>query len=63
MKKAIVYTAHNGTIIVDDTPQAEIRLENIKYMEECILKERRRVTKHKQGIAKSILRKVACFMV
>lgn len=63
MQKAIVYIAHNGAIIVDERPNAEICLENIKYAEERILKERRRVTKHKQCIAKNILRKVACFMV
>lgn len=63
MQKAIIYKAHNGAIIVDDTPQAEIRLSNIKYTEERILKEHRRVEKRKQSLAKNILRKVACFMV
>lgn len=63
MQKAIVYKAHNGAIIVDDTPQAEIRLSNIKYAEERILKERRKVAKREQKLAKNILRKVACLML
>ena len=63
MQKAIVYAAHNGAIIVDERPNAEICLENIKYTEERILKERRRVAERKQSVAKNILHKVACFMV
>lgn len=63
MQKAIVYTAHNGVIIIDERPNAEICLENIKYTEERVLKERRRIAKQKQRLVRNILRKVACFMV
>lgn len=63
MQKVIIYKAYNGVIIIDDTPEAEIRLSNIKYAEERVLKERRRIAKQKQRLVRNILRKVACFMV
>lgn len=60
MQKAIVYKAHNGAIIVDERPNAEICLENIKYTEERILKEHRREMEHKQKRAKNPLWKMVC---
>ena len=63
MQKVIIYKAYNGVIIIDDTPEAEIRLSNIKYAEERVLKERRRIANQKQRLVRNILRKVACFMV
>lgn len=55
MNKAIYYITTDGVEVIDNTPEAEIRLSSMEYVEE----RRKRERKHKQR--KNPLWKLACF--
>ena len=62
MSKAYIITASNGVEVIDSTPEAEIRIINMEYAEERILKqiEERKQTERKQKLLYRFIHKVAC---
>lgn len=60
MKKAIYYKLSNGIEIIDNTPEAEIRLSSLEYLEERTKRERSREAEQKRKLAKNPLWKLAC---
>ncbi len=47
MSKYYIIIAHNGTEIIDDTPEAENRIASMDYQEERAERERKRSQKRK----------------
>ena len=62
MSKAYIITASNGVEVIDSTPEAEIRIINMEYAEERILKqiEERKQAEHKQKLTYRFFHKIAC---
>ena len=56
MSKAYIITASNGVEVIDDTPEAEIRLANMDYAEERYIEKK---IKKQRKLAKNPLRKLA----
>ena len=56
MSKAYIITASNGVEVIDDTPEAEIRLANMDYVEERYIEKK---IKKQRKLAKNPLRKLA----
>lgn len=48
MQKTIYYRLPSGVEVIDSTPEAENRLVSIKYKEERIRRERKRLRKAKR---------------
>lgn len=49
--QAIIYTAYNGTQIVDTRPEAEIAYENMRYAEELASKRKQKRNKDHKSFA------------
>lgn len=47
IQRAIIYTAYNGTQIVDARPEAEIAYGNMRYAEERAKRNKKRNEEHK----------------
>lgn len=56
MSKVYIITASNGVEVIDDTPEAEIRLANMDYVEERYIEKK---IKKQRKLAKNPLRKLA----
>lgn len=56
MSKAYIITASNGVEVIDSTPEAEIRLANMDYVEERYIEKK---IKKQRKLAKNPLRKLA----
>ena len=56
MSKAYIITASNGVEVIDDTPEAEIRLANMDYIEERYIEKK---IKKQRKLSKNPLRKLA----
>lgn len=59
MQKGYYIIAHNGVEIIDNTPEAEIRLSEMDYIEERIKKEQKMRAKQKYKF-KNLLYKLVC---
>ena len=49
--RAIIYTAYNGTQIIDPRPEAEIAYENMRYAEELYTKRKQKQNKDHKSFA------------
>ena len=60
--KTYIIKASNGVEVIDSTPEAEIRIINMEYAEERILKqiEERKQTERKQKLLYRFIHKIAC---
>ena len=56
MQKILVFTAYNGTEIIDPRPEAEINRENQRYFEERYNRDlKRKLEANKHPFAKKLL--------
>lgn len=51
MQKAVIFTAYNGTEIIDTRPEAEIAYSNMKYAEELCTKRKQSQNKEHKSFA------------
>ena len=60
--KTYIIKASNGVEVLDSTPEAEIRIINMEYAEERILKqiEERKQAEKKKRFVHRLFHKVAC---
>ena len=60
--KTYIIKASNGVEVLDSTPEAEIRIINMEYAEERILKqiEERKQAERKRKFTYKLFHKVAC---
>ena len=60
--KTYIIKASNGVEVLDSTPEAEIRIINMEYAEERILKQikERKQAEHKQKPTYKFFHKIAC---
>lgn len=49
--RAIIYTAYNGTQIIDTRPEAEIAYENMRYAEQLASKRKQKQNKDHKSFA------------
>lgn len=59
MKKGYYIIAYNGVEIIDNTPEAEIRLSEMDYIEERIKRERKMMAEQRHKF-KNLLYRLAC---
>lgn len=58
--KAYIIIAHTGQEIIDTTPEAQERIDAMKYHEERMRRKRKRIVKEKRKRERNPLTRVAC---
>lgn len=60
MSKYYIIIAHNGTEVIDSTPEAEDRIATMDYMEDRYRRDCERRNNHYGRFAKNPLYRLAC---